>query len=180
MNDPDRPPEDSEVSKLLRRLEDPDRAEIWEAAKSLSSLLTDIQNHLARLLTESRNVDARAAAAYALGWCGWGINRSALEDALKSEKEDAVVRDHAAEALGLIGNRESVGALLAHLDNSEPGIRYSCIYALGQIGDPSALGPLQTIADKEVEEFYESYSIREGARIAIATIRSKSESNLTL
>jgi HEAT repeat protein len=62
-------------------------------------------------------------------------------------------RTRAAEALGVLGAPEAIDALInGGLKAGDPTLRAVSAYALGQIGDPRAVGPLQ----EAVRPFYEA------------------------
>ncbi len=52
------------------------------------------------------------------------------------------VRENAAEALGLLKDKRSVGPLIVALDDKDEEVRWKAAWALGNIGDESAVIPL--------------------------------------
>src|ERR1700730_8385920 len=128
-----------DIRQLLKALEGGTREETWEAATELSSIGTEATLHLISLLTKAEAADTRAAAAYVLGTSRHQSARAPLEEVLRNVNEESLVRSHAAEALGYVQNRESVVVLLKQLKDKDPSVRYWCIFALGQIGDPEAV-----------------------------------------
>jgi HEAT repeat protein len=76
----------------------------------------------------------RIAALYVLGLVGSRDVCPLIRNLLADPGESEAVRSHAAEALGNLGDRESVG-LLHDILQAEPGLplRESCEYALGEI-----------------------------------------------
>jgi HEAT repeat protein len=97
--------------------------------------------------------EARAAAAYALGF---GFNpRSCrtLAALLADTAEDAQVRAHAAEALGHIraveapSNPEVANAVLAGLDADNAEVRFFSIFAAAILGIAEATSRLQELTD---------------------------------
>jgi HEAT repeat protein len=162
-----------DVERLLRTLETGTREEIWEAAKELESLVLDVSLSLLRRLRDPKR-DTRAAAAYVLGFGHFASARVPLEEVLEDVKEDALVRGHAAEALGYIGDRESVKVLLKQMEDSDPGVRYWCIFALGQIRDTRAIPALRRVAEAERDEYHDGHSLRAEAGDALAQIEGGS------
>jgi len=161
-----------DVERLLRTLETGTQEEIWEAAKELESLVLDVSLSLLRRLRDPKR-ETRAAAAYVLGFGHFASARVPLEEVLEDVKEDAFVRGHAAEALGYIGDRESVKVLLKQMEDREAGVRYWCIFALGQIGDARALPALRRVVEARDDEYYEGHSLRSEAQDAVAQIERR-------
>lgn len=159
--------------KLLGTLESGTREEIWEAAKDLQSLVLDISLVLLRRLRDSAKTDTRAAAAYVLGFGHFASARIPLEDVLDDANEDSFVRGHAAEALAYIGDRESAKVLLKQMEDTDPGVRYWCIFALGQIRDERALPALRRVVEATEDEHYDGHSLQDEARDAIAEIEGR-------
>jgi HEAT repeat protein len=162
-----------DIEKLLGTLESGTREEIWEAAKDLESLVLDISLALLRRLRDSAKTDTRAAAAYVLGFGHFASARIPLEEVLDDANEDSFVRGHAAEALAYIGDRESAKVLLKHMEDTDPGVRYWCIFALGQIRDDKALPVLRRVVETGKDEHYDGHSLRAEARDAIAEIEGR-------
>ena len=151
-----------DVQQLLTTIESGTREETWEAAKELSSLCTDLALRLMSLLTKGRKADARAAAAYILGLNRHEPARASLEAVLSNPKEESSVRGHAAEALGYIQNKESIGVLLNQLKDKDQdhAVRYWSIFALGQIGDSKVIPQLRQVAESAEDQFHEGHSLR--------------------
>jgi HEAT repeat protein len=158
------------VQDLLRTIENGTREDIWEAAKQLESFTLGVVSALLRLLKNGQSADARAAAAYVLGFCRYSSARIDLEQILDDTSEEAFVRGHAAEALAYLGSRESVEMLLKHSEDRNPGVRYWCVFALGEIGDPKSLPVLRHLLDKTGDELFEGHSLRGEILDAIAEI----------
>jgi cyclophilin family peptidyl-prolyl cis-trans isomerase/HEAT repeat protein len=57
---------------------------------------------------------------------------------------DAAVRRRAVLAIGRVGSRQGVAALVAALRDTEEGVRATAAFALGLVGDAEAMAPLQT------------------------------------
>ncbi len=158
------------VENLLKTVEIGTREEIWEAAKELSSLATDVVLQLISLLKNAERADTRAAAAYALGFGRFTSARASLEEVLDNSEEEVLVRGHAAEALAYIKNEKSLSVLLKHLEDPDPGVKYWCIFALGQIGDPKAIPALKAVVQDIGNQVYEKHSLRAEALDAMAEI----------
>lgn len=92
---------------------------------------------------------------------------------LSNRDEDPAVRGHAAEALGYIQNRDSVNVLIQNLSEKNAGVKYWCIFALGQIGDPESIPMLRREAESSNNEFYETRSLQAEALDAIAEIERR-------
>jgi HEAT repeat protein len=161
------------IQKLLRIVENGSREDIWEAAKELSAVTTDLASRLISLLNNSEQLDTRAAAAYVLGFGRFASARTALEQVLDNIEEEAFVRGHAAEALAYIQSPESVDVLLKHLEDQSPGVTYWCMFALGQIGNARAVPLLEGLAERLGSRMYEKYSLRAEALDAIAEIKRR-------
>ena len=166
-----------DIQQLLRGVENGTRDEIWEAAKELESVVLDVVQALTRLLRTGTTADTRAAAAYVLGFGRFASARTSLEAALENCDEDALVRGHAAEALAYIQSRDSVDILVKHVEDNDPGVKYWCTFALGQIGDAKALPSLKQLAEHIGNQMYEQHSLRAEALDAIAAINNWTSSD---
>ncbi len=133
------------IQRLLSSIEGGTREEVWEAAKQLESITLEVVSALLKLLKNAKRGDARAAAAYVLGFCRYSSARIDLEQTLANTSEEPFVRGHAAEALAYLGSKESVEILLRHLEDKDAGVRYWCVFALGEIGDPKSLPALRDL-----------------------------------
>jgi HEAT repeat protein len=77
----------------------------------------------------------RIAAIYALGFSGEPGFAPAIRDILSDETNDPSVRAHAAEALGNLHDRDSIGLLRDVLGHRPPPeVVESCSYALHELG----------------------------------------------
>ena len=83
------------------------------------------------------------------------------------------MRGHAAEALALIQSVYSVDVLLKNLEDEDPGVKYWCAFALGQIGPAKALPALKRLAESAGNQIYETYSLRAEALDAINAINQR-------
>ena len=163
-----------DIEHLLVTIKDGKREEVWEAAKELESVTTDTVLSLISLLEKAREADSRSAAAYVLGFGRYASARTALEQVLDNPEEEVDVRGHAAEALAYIQSPRSMGVLLKNLTDKNPGVKYWCTFALGQIGDAEALTALNELAEHVGDQLYENNSLRTEALVAIAEINRRS------
>jgi HEAT repeat protein len=122
-----------------------DEGLVWEAARALAALhVTGAQLRLVRLL-RSHDLERRKAAAWTLGWLGGATSAKALCSVAADVADDADVRAHAAEALGVIKAKSSTSVLISLLSDEVAEVRYWAAYALGQIGDPAAISVLERV-----------------------------------
>jgi HEAT repeat protein len=122
-----------------------DEAVVWEAAKATLQFAS--RSSVDALIAYiDRGPDLAAAAA---AWCV-GQRRetqavAALVSVVVDRRRPAIVRDHAAEALGALRTKDAVDSLIGALSDESPDVRYSAAYALGEIGDRKALEPLKGV-----------------------------------
>src|SRR5207248_1282367 len=93
---------------------------------------------LIQLLRDERYF-VREQAAFALGQMGDGAVEQIIEMANAAQP---ATREAAIEALGDIGSKQAVAALLDLVANDLSGARPEAIEALGKIGDASAIAPI--------------------------------------
>ena len=95
------------------------------------------------VVRQLRDLDVfkRRAAAARLGQLQAHGAIEALSIAVLHDRDEEV-RRYAAWALGLIGDKQAVTALLGALDDTAPRVREASASALGAIGDPGAVEPL--------------------------------------
>jgi HEAT repeat protein len=165
------------IQDLLRTIETGNPETVWEAAKELEALATDLASSLISLLRNAEHVTSRAAAAYVLGFGQFADARTDLEQALDNHEEDAHVRGHAAEALAYIQCKESVDALLRNLKDEDLGVKYWCTFALGRLGDGRALPALRNLAENVGDQMYEQHSLHTEALDAIDAINERLKSD---
>lgn len=77
------------------------------------------------------------------------MTAEALEKLLRNQREDHRIRLLAARALGQIGCKSSLQALIQSLDDEYPSVRHEAISALGQIGDRDACAALTELLESE-------------------------------
>jgi HEAT repeat protein len=162
-----------DIQNLLRTVEKGARTEIWEAAKQLESISVEMVLSLIHLLESGKQTETRAAAAYVLGFSRFASARTALEQVLDDTEQDASLRGHAAEALAYIGDPRSLGVLIKNLRDSNPGVKYWCAFALGQISDSKAIAALEQMAENVGDQHYDKYSLRAEALDAIGRIKER-------
>jgi len=101
----------------------------------------------------SDNDDVQSKAHLQLGkWAEGGDRRlvSPLIEVLDQGNDSA--RSLAANLLGIIRDKRSVGALIKALQDKTWDVRYEAIEALGNIGDPQAIEPIKQCVIKATAE----------------------------
>lgn len=139
---------------VLARLDDQDnqvRRSAAAALEGLASRLDDVQ--VTRVLTQldrENDIPARYALVRALGLARRPASREALRRVLSSGT--ALVRPHAAIALGLDGDPDNAGVLLEVLaDQHELSNRTAIVTALGLLGAGEATPILSGLLQRERE-----------------------------
>jgi len=99
---------------------------------------------LAGRLEVDRDVKVRELVAYALGELGGTQWVSALARALAGDSSPRV-RLNAAEALGKVEARGELEVLVAALEDPDVHVREAVVVALGRMGDPGVIGPLEQL-----------------------------------
>ncbi len=74
------------------------------------------------------------------------------------EDPDLRVRSWALNGLGNLGDREAVPAIVRTLSSPIYNIRYRAAWALGAIGDPAAIGPLQDLLRRDPHVYVRYYA----------------------
>ena len=141
--------------RLVRRLSARDEAKRWAAAAALAQV--DDPRTLRRIerLLEGRGRDAsRAVAAYVLGFSGVSDVSNVLARRLADADESAVVRAHAAEALGHLLQHDWVladvrTAIAAGLRDPEPEVRFWSAFAAGALDLQESRRQLERLRDDE-------------------------------
>jgi len=163
------------LKSFLNKLRSENPAVCWEAAKQLTLIDRTLRKGRAvtRALRTGSHPHTRAAAAYVLGW--WRERQAVptLERIVDDTQEDALVREYAAEALSHNRRPQSIRLLLRHVNSTQPGVSYACIYALGQSKSKRALTVLSSLAKRENDVVYEGHSLRREAREAARNIRRR-------
>jgi HEAT repeat protein len=141
----------------------------WEVARALSLLRTAVPaEHLASFLGGEPN--KATAAAWAMGRVSDSRASFALRETLRNKDREIQVRAHAAESLGVLRARDAVTDLVEALHDDSAELRYWGAYALGEIGDPSALAELRRLADSDDAVVPGWGSVAEEARASIEAI----------
>jgi HEAT repeat protein len=123
--------------RLVRALKARDDVKRWNAATALSQVDDPrTLRRIERLLEGRGHEQGRAAAAYVLGFSGESDVSDALARRLADTDESAVVRAHAAEALGHLLQHQRVlaeirTAIVSCLRDPEPEVRFWCAFAAG-------------------------------------------------
>lgn len=145
-------PSDEAVNYLLPLLNDKTEIVRQEAAYALGK--TQNQNVVSKLLSVFSNKKEKSgvkgAVAFALGQIGDKSSAPALIQALQEKKKpNALVQIAAAHSLGLLKANEAVPLLITILmdEKAEADLRREAAFALGEIGDVSAINALQHAAN---------------------------------
>ncbi len=145
------------AAEALEQLADPRSADAWIevmaypdlrdiASRSLKRI-SELRERIVAILDRLRdNEDAVALEEARIGVSMdlIALGRPAVADLLEALEDDLwVVREAAAQALGLIGDLRAVEPLLCKAKTDrDMGVRESCIKALGQFGDARAIDVL--------------------------------------
>ena len=156
----------------LHDLDPPLRAESARALGALGSPQA-VPGLIAALQTDA-DTDTRAAAAYALGLLGDPRAIDPLLAKLADASEDPGVRGFAAEAFTWHRERRAVPALIAALSDPLPEVRFWAAFALGELGDPAALGELERLARADTGTVPGWGPVKDEAAAAIESIRTRS------
>jgi HEAT repeat protein len=108
-------------------------------------------NALAKITTSNIDEMGRLIATQALAFVGGTTAESCLQECVVAHDVSTVVRIAAADGLGFIGSPESARFLRVAIEDSDPCLRLSGIYALGECGEPSDIAILERFF--EVDEF---------------------------
>jgi len=154
----------SSVEELIKTLGEQEEAQVRRTAASLLGKVGGVQavDVLVAALDDA-DEQVCAAAVASLGRIGDRRSVSPLCAMLKSECN---LRQHAAEALGEIGDPRAVGALIGALGDARYVVRIAAIRALGRIGDRRAIEPLVTVlgdCDSSIRRIAAAALIRIGA-----------------
>jgi HEAT repeat protein len=126
--------------KLLARLNGRSKVDAFEAAKQVWS---DPNPSLVRpfiaILQHGRNPFNRSAAAHALPVLRDRKAIPVLERVVSNASESPKVRGEAAEALAHFHRKRSHRVLVNGLADSSKDVRFWCAFALGEMGDASAI-----------------------------------------
>jgi HEAT repeat protein len=135
------------VTEMAARLADePDRGVRQSLARGLGRLGDDRALPVLIQSLQDRDLEVCHEAALALSRFNSPAAYEALLAALarKENREDWQVRRFAAQALGKLGDRRAVPALIARLRDESDLVKPAVAEALGELGDPQAITPLKT------------------------------------
>jgi HEAT repeats len=165
---------DSSLAEALERQvqEAQPTAFLWETAKALPAL--DRGSVSFRSLAESRDPEVRRIAAFALGQFRKESDLDLLVRMLEAPSEEPRVRAQAAEALGYLGNRAALPQLLAATEDRSVEVRFWSVFALGQLGEASALPTLENLAQRDHERLEGWWEVSREAAGAMEEIHRRS------
>ena len=170
-----------ERRRLVRALSRGNDRERWEAAMALSRLEDPkTVRAVAKVLEEGADEDARAAAAYVLGFSGGPDAASLLARVLSDRGDGAKVRAYAAEALGHLLQHEPVfaevrAAIRAGLRDAAPEVRFWCAFAAGVLGLQETRSYLVHLADTDGAEIDGWWSVAEEAEWAMRVLNGEED-----
>jgi HEAT repeat protein len=100
-----------------------------------------------------------------------------LIDALLNQCESCIFRSRVADTLAMIGSPRAIRPLIQTLSDSDVGVRWHAVRALAEIGDESAIGPLERLVAGETGRVSITttlhVSVRDDAQKAISQILAK-------
>jgi HEAT repeat protein len=164
----------SSVPVLVRAMNDPDiRGAAMNALESLGG--AQARRRLVPLLKDP-DPEIRWMSAVALR--GADDDPSVIDGLVAAlHDSNAMVRDNAAETLGILGSRRQrrrrAAALEAALADESPQVRYSAAFSLGMIGGASALPVLERLAKSDHASAFGETVADEAGR-AVTSIRRRS------
>jgi HEAT repeat protein len=167
------------LSKRMAR-----RIDIWERAKAI--VLQDDRKAVPGLIEElrnSRDVEVRTSAAYALGWLHDKRAVQPLLSALLNVKEHKRVRGEAAEVLGHMcisrSNAQVFDGLLKTISDQSSEVRFWSAFALGLIGNRRAIPALQRLVESDKATVRGWWAVSKEATDAIARINIRRSNNIS-
>jgi HEAT repeat protein len=100
-----------------------------------------------------------------------------LIDALLNQNEPHIFRSRVADTLAMIGNPRAIRPLAQMLNDPNAGVRWSAVQALAEMGDESAIGPLERLVAAETGMVSITptlhVSVRDDAQKAISQILAR-------
>lgn len=155
-----------------------DRLQIWEAAKMLvaEANLESVPT-LLELMRSSPSVERRVAAAWTLGFLGSSAALEPLARILADKSQPAVLRDHAAEALGYLSDPKARDVLVKNLFDEDADVAFSSAFALRTAGRPEDIPELEKLANTSFAVNSYGASVAQEAREAAAEIRERAEAS---
>jgi HEAT repeat protein len=164
------------LQKAIEQLKTAEPADVWEAAKLLArEKAPEAAGPLIDLLRDSAHVERRIAAAWALGLMNAQAAVPCLVRILEDTSEPPRLRDHAAEALGNLGNAAARPAVITNLADENLDVVYSCAFALRTIGTLDDVLHLARLAASPHLRSSGGWSVAEEAAEAIQAIKKRSE-----
>ncbi len=140
------------AEELAKLLEDARPFVADRAMQALADKKNDAVNALKNVLAQSKNVDARTRAVFALYRAGASDSNAQIRDALNDP--DVQVQIAAAKCLGMLRDQQSVDKLVKLLDNNVAApVRRQAATALGQIGDKKSTLPLLNAAAGDSDRY---------------------------
>lgn len=103
------------------------------------------ENQIISILKNDSDPEVRFAAAYALGLLGLDGAIAPLLEVARNQLERPSVRGGAIEALADIRNKEVLKPLIMLLSDPVPEVRFWAVFALGQLGEKSAIPALEKL-----------------------------------
>jgi HEAT repeat protein len=152
------------AAEALEQLADPRSVDAWieamadpalvEIASQSLKRIADLRERITEILDRLRDIEDQVAleeARIGVSMDLIALGRPAVSDLLEALNDELwVVREAAAQALGIIGDLRAVDPLLdkAQTDRDR-GVRESCIKALGEFGDSRSIDVLvQAVEDR--------------------------------
>ena len=142
------------AAEALEQLADPRSVDAWIEAMGYPDLLdvsarslkriSDLRDRIAEILDRLRDIEDTVAleeARIGVSMELIALGRPAVTDLLEALNDELwVVREAAAQALGIIGDLRAVEPLLQKAKaDKDRGVRESCIKALGEFGDARSI-----------------------------------------
>jgi HEAT repeat protein len=160
----------------LNALHDPDPGVRAEAARGAGQVnAVGALDVLQALVRGDPSPTVRKAAVYALGMLGDAAALETLLAALLDHDEAEDVRGIAAEALADLGDQRAIPALVQQLDDRSPTVRFWSAYALGRIGDATAVERLRALAISDATEVEGGGSVASEAADALERIVARGQ-----
>jgi HEAT repeat protein len=170
-----------EHRRLVRALADSDERKRWEAAKALSEVRDErTVRRVERVLESNADEEARAAAAYVLGFAGDSDVAPVLARILADRDESVAVRAYVAEALGHLLQHEPVLAevrlaIRGGLSDPAAEVRFWSTFAAGVLELQETRGILERLADMDHENVEGWWSVAEEASWALRVLDGEAD-----
>jgi HEAT repeat protein len=159
---------------LIAVLEDPDPRLRGEAARSLGTFAdTNAIPYLVRTLLQDSEENVRTSAAASLSLLGGSEIVAPLLQVLGNVTEAPSVRGAAAEALAHTFDARAVAPLIEALSSAATEVRFWAAFALGELGDETALRALRSAAATDDGTLPGWGSVRQEASEAIRSVLAR-------